>query len=141
MDKTHVLLVREWDHQMSSSGCCGRIEGDLTKIQGEKVFPERRQMMEEMGAVYRALYQAFPDEVKVEVVDPRNLIAYTTVMLQQQQRRQLGWRHRLQQFARGFDRCAIFIDGELLCAGEIPPPEQVVASVKDIRQNRVCAIR
>lgn len=38
MGKTHVLLVREWDHRMCSSGCCGRIEGDFREGQGEQVF-------------------------------------------------------------------------------------------------------
>jgi hypothetical protein len=45
-----VILVREWEQQLSSSGCCGRIEGDfLSKPGGQPTFPERRAAVEAMG--------------------------------------------------------------------------------------------
>lgn len=68
-----VLLVREWEQQMSSSGCCGRLEGDFLAPGGQRCFPERRSVMEAMGPLYRELKERYGDEVDVNVIDPRNI--------------------------------------------------------------------
>jgi hypothetical protein len=68
-----VILVREWEQQMSGSGCCGRLEGDFAVFGGERVFAERRAVMEGMGPVYRALRDRFGGSVDVQVIDPRNV--------------------------------------------------------------------
>ena len=58
-----MILIREWEQQMSSSGCCGRLEGDVLLQQGVRCFPERRETMEEMGPLYRALRERWADEI------------------------------------------------------------------------------
>jgi hypothetical protein len=68
-----VIFVREWEQQMSSSGCCGRLEGDMLVWGGERCFPERRKIMEDVGALYRAVRDRYGDAVEICVVDPRNL--------------------------------------------------------------------
>jgi len=52
-----IILVREWEQQLSSSGCCGRIEGDFLHFgtEAERPFQERRSAMECAGTLYRAL--------------------------------------------------------------------------------------
>jgi hypothetical protein len=125
VDKIHVLLVREWDQQMGGSGCCGRIEGDWAR----KVFSERRARMEQMGAVYRALYEAFPNQIEVEVVDPRNLIAYTAVVLREQNKRDMSVWQKVKQWVQGLNQSAVFVNGELVFRREVPTPEQVVSTV------------
>ncbi len=45
-----VIFVREWEQQMSGSGCCGRLAGDVLVANGEHIFAERRAVMEGMGA-------------------------------------------------------------------------------------------
>ena len=69
-----VILVREWEQQMSGSGCCGRLGGDLLALNGEPIFAERRAIMEALGPLYRGIKGAFGDTVEVLVVDPRNLV-------------------------------------------------------------------
>lgn len=133
--KIHVLLLREWDQQMSSSGCCGRIEGDMTQFQGERVFPERRKVMEQMGEIYRTLYEVFPDEIEVEVVDPRNLIAYTTVVYREQKKLRSRLSEKVKQFVHGFHRSAIFVNGELLFSGEVPSPDKVVKTILQLSRS------
>ena len=64
-----VLLIREWEQQMSSSGCCGRLEGDFLAPRGERCFPERRSVMEAMGPLYRDLRSQYGDEVEINVVE------------------------------------------------------------------------
>lgn len=71
--RSSVLLIREYDQQLSGSGCCGRVEGDFARCDGEPVFAERRAIMERMGSVYRALKADFGEtEVDVQIIDPRN---------------------------------------------------------------------
>ena len=71
--RSSVILIREWDRQLSGSGCCGRVDGDFTQCRGEAVFAERRAIMERMGSIYRLLRARFGDAVDVQVVDPRNV--------------------------------------------------------------------
>lgn len=73
--KPSVIFVREWEQQMSGSGCCGRLGGDVLAANGAPIFAERRALMEGMGPLYRAIKQAFGDRVEVLVVDPRNQIS------------------------------------------------------------------
>jgi hypothetical protein len=85
--------------------------------------------MEQMGAVYRALYEAFPNQIEVEVVDPRNLIAYTAVVLREQNKRDMSVWQKVKQWAQGLNRNAVFVNGELVFRREVPAPEQVVSTV------------
>ena len=71
--QSSVILIREWERQMSASGCCGRLEGDFLQRRGERCFPERRAVMEAMGPLYRDLRSRYGNEVEIHVVDPRNL--------------------------------------------------------------------
>ena len=67
-----VILIREWEEQLSGSGCCGRVEGDFLTLQGEPVFRERRACMEAMAPLSRTLRERFGDAIELQVVDPRN---------------------------------------------------------------------
>ena len=67
-----VILIREWEAQLSGSGCCGRVEGDFLTREGEPVFRERRACMEAMAPLSRTLRERFGDAIELQVVDPRN---------------------------------------------------------------------
>lgn len=136
VDKIHVLLVREWDQQMSGSGCCGRLEGDMTECRGEKVFKQRRAKMEQMGAVYRSLYESFPGQIDVEVVDPRNMIALTAVILREQRKRDIRVWQKVKQLISGLNCSAIYVNGELVFTGEVPSPNQVVSAIEKMTKDK-----
>lgn len=104
-----VIFVREWEQQMSSSGCCGRVEGDFLDFgrpggsdpgrreepevggggaphvsrERVRVFAERRKEMEEVGVLYRAVRDRFGDDVDIRVVDPRNLLSLIPILWQE----------------------------------------------------------
>ncbi|MDX1567836.1 MAG: hypothetical protein R3223_08540, partial [Longimicrobiales bacterium] len=86
--KPSVIFVREWDQQMSSSGCCGRVEGDFlgTGTVRERVFAERRECMEDVGVLYRALRHRFGEEVEIRILDPRNLLSLIPILWQEGRR-------------------------------------------------------
>jgi hypothetical protein len=130
MSTVRVLLVREMDMQMSSSGCCGRIEGDAACWSEEgPIFAERRRWMEEMGRLYQALELRYGNQIKLDVVDPRNLFSYT--MLLWQSGRQAGFSSLslLAGWLKGWHRLAVFVDGEPVATGSVPSLKQVAASV------------
>lgn len=81
--RPRVVLVREWEQQLSSSGCCGRIEGDFLDFggEGERPFAERRTEMECAGDLYRAVKARYGDRVDVRIVDPRNLLSLVPTLL------------------------------------------------------------
>lgn len=81
--RPRVLLVREWERQLSSSGCCGRIEGDFLDFgeASERPFAGRREEMECAGDLYRAVKARYGDRVDVRIVDPRNLLSLVPTLL------------------------------------------------------------
>ncbi|PTX58176.1 hypothetical protein C8P63_11850 [Melghirimyces profundicolus] len=131
MKPVHVLLVREADMQMSSSGCCGRIEGDASRWSDQGcVFPQRRRIMEEMGTLYRAIRDRFGDRVRVDAVDPRNLFSYTALMWQAGRRAGLSPVRLGRNWMKGFTSTAVLVDGSPVAAGSVPETEKVIRAIQ-----------
>jgi hypothetical protein len=124
-----VLLVREWEQQLSGSGCCGRLEGDVLSQGGEHLFAERRRIMERMGPVYRAIRERFGDTVSVMVVDPRNQIVLLPRLLRDFVRYRVGWRDALHTL-RGLSTIAVIVNGRLFARGAWPETESLLAQLE-----------
>lgn len=127
--KPSVVLVREWEQQMSSSGCCGRLEGDLLGAGGERVFPERRAIMEAMGPLYRRLRGRFGDDLDLLVVDPRNQISLIPRLVRDFGRYGVGWREALRTL-RDLSTSAVIVNGRLFARGAWPPAEAVIVQIE-----------
>ncbi|WP_207890421.1 hypothetical protein [Rubrobacter taiwanensis] len=126
-----VLLVREWDQQMSGSGCCGRLGGVNHELGEESTYAHNRSEMERMGEVYRALKaELFDEDVEFAVVDPRNAIWLVPNILRDAVRRGLPAREILRSVRDGVSQGAIIVDGRVLFSGRIPKPEEAVAAVR-----------
>jgi hypothetical protein len=127
-----AVLVREWDEQLSGSGCCGRLGGVGSELGERATYDHIRADMEAMGAVYRALRAAFPPEVlAVEVVDPRNMVWLVPALVRDARRRGLPGRDVWGLLRRGVRQHAVIVDGALVHPGGTPPdPEAVVAAVR-----------
>lgn len=138
--RTHrVLLVREWDSQHGSSGCCGRLGGVDTELGRAEDYAHARATMVEMGGVYRALREAFPD-VDVTVVDPRNWIWLWPAVYRDARACGLGpWQAARQSAAAG-GPATVVVDGVVVSAREVPDPQRAVALVAD-RIHRADAAR
>lgn len=93
--KPSVILVREWEQQLSGSGCCGRLEGDWLDGSGARLFAERREIMERMGPVYREIKRHYGTTVEVLVIDPRNQISLIPRLLRDFWRYRVGFREAL----------------------------------------------
>lgn len=125
-----VLLVREWDAQMSSSGCCGRLGGVNNELGEIDTYAHVREDMEAMGGVYRALRSEWSaDEVDITVVDPRNMIWLAPIVWRDARRRGLA-RARAWREVRRLSRNSVVVDGQVVFTGTAPHPAEAVAVVR-----------
>lgn len=125
-----VLLVREWDEQTTGSGCCGRLGGVTTELCGAADFSRSRELMEQMGAIYRALHAELPRAVcDLQIVDTRNMTYLYPVLYRTARRRGRSRREALVAVSRGVRQGAVIVDGETVLAGDLPPVDEVVRIV------------
>jgi hypothetical protein len=126
----HLILVREIDQQMSGSGCCGRMEGDLALWgEGGCVFPERRERMTRVGEIYRSVRETFGDRVRITVVDPRNLISFIPLVLRDAFRYRVPILTALKAATSTSLSTGVF-DGQVLYRGRIPSPAEVLERIQ-----------
>ncbi|CAN5142572.1 hypothetical protein BH20ACT5_BH20ACT5_03150 [soil metagenome] len=126
----HVVLVRQWDQQMSGSGCCGRLGGVGNDLSDAADFAPQRADMEEMGVIYRRLRAELPDDVELTVVDPRNTVWLVPRLLRDGHARGLRGRTLWRQVSRGTSSTAVVVDGLAVAWGALPGPDEVLARVR-----------
>jgi hypothetical protein len=124
-----VLLIREWEQQMSSSGCCGRLEGDFLAPGGKRCFPERRDIMESMGPLYRELRSRFGDAVEINVVDPRNFGTLLALLARDFRRHRPAVRDIVRTVSH-FSVTSVIVNGRLLTRGSWPSVDDVAAALE-----------
>lgn len=120
-----VILIREWEQQMSSSGCCGRIEGDMLGAGGARIFAERRAIMEAMGPLYRALKQRGGGRAEIMVVDPRNLISLLPRLFRDFRRYRTGVGAALATL-RDLSPQTVVVNGRIFARGYWPNPRSLL---------------
>lgn len=126
-----IILVREWDAQVTGSGCCGRLGGEGTMLGDTDTFSSNRSEMEKMGEVYRALRaELFDEEVEITVVDPRNQVWLIPALLRDARRRGLSPREIWRQVRSGVSYNAVVVDGRVLFSGNVPGPEEAVVAAR-----------
>ncbi len=117
-----VILVREWEQQMSGSGCCGRISGDMLAFGQERVFPERRAVMERMGPLYRAIRRRYGERaIDLLVVDPCNQIVLLPRLIGDFRRFGVGWGAAFETLGR-LATPSVIVNGRLVARGDWPDP-------------------
>jgi hypothetical protein len=117
--RASVLLIREWERQMSSSGCCGRLEGDFLAGAEERCFAERRSIMEAMGPLYLELREAYGDAIEVNVVDPRNMISILPLLVRDFRFHGVSVRDALRTAVR-FPVTGVVLNGRVVARGAWP---------------------
>jgi len=123
MAKPHVILIREWEQQLTGSGCCGKLEGDVVVCPEGRVFAERRAVMERMGAVYQAIKSRFGEAVEIDVVDPRNAGLFF-ILLGDFRAFRVGFRDALATLFR-IPKQAVIVNGRIADLTEFPDPRRI----------------
>jgi hypothetical protein len=124
-----VILIREWEEQVSGSRCCGRVDGDFLAHQGEPVFRERRACMEAMAPLARTLRERFGDAIELQVVDPRNTFLIF-LLLRDFWAFRVGFFEALKTTAR-IPILAVVVNGRLVARREWPDPTEVVQILEE----------
>ena len=124
-----VILIREWEAQLSGSGCCGRLEGDFLAREGEPVFRERRACMEAMAPLSRTLRERFGDAIELQVLDPRNP-ALVFLLLRDFWAFRVGFVEALKTTVL-LPIQAVVVNGQLISRGEWPDPPEVVQILEE----------
>ena len=124
-----VILIREWEAQLTGSGCCGRLGGDFLTRNGEPIFRERRACMEAMAPLSRRLRERFGDAIELQVVDPRNAFL-VFLLLRDFWAFRVGIVESLKTMG-GIPIQAVVVNGRLIARGEWPDPLEVVQILED----------
>jgi len=126
--KPSVIIVREWEQQLTGSGCCGKLEGDFLGCGDDAVFRERRAVMERMGPVYRSIRERFGDAVELQIIDPRN--AGLLFMLVRDFRAfRVGLRAVWRTLAK-LPKQGVIVNGRLIDRSEHPDVDHIVGVVE-----------
>jgi len=124
-----VILIREWEAQITGSGCCGRLGGDFLTREGEPVFRERRACMETMAPLSRTLRETFGDSIELQVLDPRNP-ALMFILLRDFWAFRVGFLEALKTTVK-LPIQAVVVNGRLVSRGEWPDPLEVVQILEE----------
>ena len=125
-----VILIREWEEQITGSGCCGRVAGDFLAREGEPAFRERRACMEAMGPLSRTLRERFGEAIELQVVDPRNPLL-AILLLRDFWAFRVGLVEALKTIG-GLPIQAVVVNGRLRSRGEWPNPLEVVQILEEV---------
>ena len=85
---------------------------------------------DDVAALYRALRQALPDEVDVQVVSPSNWLWLLPVLIGDGRRRGLRGSGLSRSVRAGMAVSSLVVDGEVLFSGWLPDPVSGVAAVQ-----------
>ena len=125
-----VILIREWEEQLSGSGCCGQVEGHFLVKDGQPAFGERRACMDAMGPIYRTLKNRFGDAIELQVVDPRNMLTVIFLLLRDFWAFKVGLGEALTTIGR-LPVQAVLINGRLVARGEWPDSLKLIEILED----------
>jgi len=129
-----VILVREWEQQMSSSGCCGRLQGDLLGDGKTRVFAERRRIMEAMGPLYRALKARFGEDVELMVVDPRNFVSLIPRLIRDFICYHVPLSHAFATLS-GYSTLTVIVNGYIYARGAWPDADILARDLERLRHE------
>ena len=134
-NRHHVILIRDWDVQVSGSGCCGRLSGGDSLLGNDKTFAETRTGMLAMGEVYRALSSTYGERLHITVIDPRNFVTLVILLTHHAWLRG-GWRQVLRTWRTGVSHVGLVCDGEVLFANRIPGADEAVHAVGGVLRSQ-----
>ena len=129
-ERASVIFIREWEQQMSSSGCCGRLEGDFLTRGGEPVFPERRAVMESLGPLYCDVRRRYGARAEVQVIDPRNFVGLLALLVRDFWAYRVGARDVLRTLTR-LPTHGVVVNGRVFSRGW-PERGDLLAALDDV---------
>ncbi len=118
IEPIHVLLIREQAEQLTG-GCCGTVGDDELVSGGREIFTDARRDQVALGALHRLIRDFFPpidgkEQVRVDVVDPRNQFYLFFRLWREVWRYRPGLRAGLQTALQLFSLPAVIVNGQVI---------------------------
>lgn len=128
----HLILVREGDPEITGSvGCCCRVSrDDIRWSSSDRNRPEPAEAITRFGELYRALRQAFGNQLEITVLDPRNVIAFVPLVIRDAIRYRVPLGSALRAVS-GTSFATGVLDGRLVYSGVAPSPAEILRLVAD----------
>jgi hypothetical protein len=121
----HLILVRELDSQACG---CGRLEGAAMESYAAG-FPQRRETLNRVGEIYRAVRKEFGDRMSITVLDPRNFISYMPLVIRDAVRFKVPFGTAMKALTSSSLATGV-LDGQLIFTGKAPSAEEVLALIQ-----------
>lgn len=123
-----VILIRENAEQLTGSGCCGKLDGDLSVLNCPDVFEHARTHQRDLGVLHRAVRKFFPPRdgrelVSVVTVDPRNQLYLLSKLWRDVATYRPGLRSALRTGLELFALPAVVVNGRVLASGTSLEPD------------------
>ncbi|MEK6238740.1 MAG: hypothetical protein N2C14_28840 [Planctomycetales bacterium] len=152
MKPVSILLICEQAEQVTGSGCCGKLGGDmagpadclqavrpaerLDEFVANDVFRESKRQRRGFGLLYRAVKEVFPPENGKErdvgvSVDPRNQLYLAPKLVHEAFRHRPGWINGLVTSLQLFSLPAVVVNGRVISRrGNLVPPDELCHVVR-----------
>jgi hypothetical protein len=123
-----VVLVRgSRSAAAAGGGCCS---GDVRPFDAGGQAHCHAPPDDDVGAVYRALRAALPDDVAVEIVAPSNWVWLLPELVRTGRRRGLRGAALRRSVRSGLAVESLIVDGAVLASGRLPSPADAVLAVR-----------
>lgn len=125
---SRVVLVRgPRSAAAAGGGCCS---GDVRPFDEGGTAHCHAPPADDVGAVYRALRAALPEDVAVEIVAPSNWLWLLPELVRGGRRRGLRGAALRRSVRAGLAVESLVVDGVVLFSGRLPSPADAVAAVR-----------
>lgn len=131
-----VVLVVERAEQLTGSGCCGKLEGNRAFHHGAPIFEESRREQEAAGPLFQFFCGLGP-HWKVEIVDPRNMLALWPLLWRHVRRHRPSLPATLRTLAMAFSAPALILDGRVISSRRLPSREWLESYVERLIERPV----
>lgn len=131
MKRTSIIVVHQRLEQLTGSGCCGKLQGDLSAPGGPMDFPEARRELAALGHSVEEVRQALTDDrVEVTLVDARNYLYLWPRLIREAFRFRLPLLQALRTVFLIFPLPAVIVNGRVIFSREVPSPDQLLRQVE-----------
>ena len=130
MSRPRVILIRENAETLTCSNCAGTLEG-IDAFGSRKVpdYETIREIMDQTGRLYRALRHKFGEQIRIDVVDPRNAFYLFPTLISDYRTFHPPWSAFLKTVLWGASPASVIVNAQALHIGEFPAPEKLVEEV------------
>ena len=122
--KGSVILVREQEGHLTGGGGCGCLPEDVLRSHTEAAFQARPAAVAAIQHLHRALRDRYGDAIEIQVVDPRNVVGLTYLLIRDFLRFRVNPMDALRTFG-GLTAQAVVVDGRTVARGRWPSPDEV----------------